>query len=198
MFASKILRGEQHGWDCYKKPPAHLSLFWLCTRALGLRRHTDFGCMSASVPEPPYKWKPLAIHSLIIFLLSSEPCIVFRSGGCDGRHDRCTEEGMVLAVPCVIDEWPAAFRTTCPAWRSQGRLLWGEPWAGTCRIHEVNQAEEGWKSISIRGKNVCKGPVAERSIARVRNERRPTGLGSLGQRVWGRVGGEVMSFPGHQ
>ena len=32
---------------------------------------------------------------------------------------------------------------------------------------------------------MCKGPVAERSMARVSNERRPTRLGSLGQRVWG-------------
>lgn len=89
----------------------------------------------------------------------------------------------------------------------QNQLSWIEkpgkaalrgPRAGTCRINEVNQAEKGWKSISIRGKNVCKGPVAEGSMARVKNERRPAGLGSLEQRVWwwgvGRGRDDVLSM----
>lgn len=34
-------------------------------------------------------------------------------------------------------------------------------------MNEVNQAEEGWKGIAVRGNSVCKGPVAERSMAQV-------------------------------
>ena len=45
---------------------------------------------------------------------------------------------------------------------------------------------------------MCKGPVAEGSMARVKNERRPTGLGSLEQRVWwwgvGRGRDDVLSM----